>query len=231
MPSKKSRQKRQQFEEALAEDLQAEPIAHRLQPPPLSTSQSSMLKKPHPLLIASLGNPGRQYQYTRHNAGHILLTALSPYLSYPAFSRSAPHAKGQISRGQDALLWQSPSYMNVSGPGVLQAWRQFIRDLDIEDRNNARLVVVHDELESPMGKIKLKKGGSAKGHNGLKSCKSSLGGIDFWRLSVGIGRPLSRESDEVADYVLKSMSIEEREELTKGVGDAATDLEKLALGS
>lgn len=189
-----------------------------------------MSRKLHPLLIASLGNPGRQYQNTRHNAGHLLLTALSTHLSYPPFSRSAIHAKGQISQGQDALLWQSPSYMNVSGPSVLQAWRQFVRDLDIEDQQNARLVIVHDELESPMGKIKIKKGGSAKGHNGLKSCKGSLGGMDFWRLSVGIGRPLSRESDDVADYVLKTMTVVEQEELTKGLEDAAKELERLATG-
>ena len=197
------------------------PAASTSLPPP-------MLK--NPLFVASLGNPGRPYQNTRHNAGHIFLTALATHLSYPPFARSLPHASGQLSRGQDALLWQCPAFMNLSGSTVATAWRSFVRDLDIEDQKRARLVIVHDELESPLGKIKLKKGGSAKGHNGLKSCRQHLSGIDFWRLSVGIGRPTSRESDAVAGYVLSAMTTQEREDMTIGVNEAATELAMLAEG-
>ena len=120
--------------------------------------------------------------------------------------------------------------MNVSGPAVSAAWKRFKRDLDPEYQGLARLVILHDELESPLGRIKLKKGGSVKGHNGLKSCKQSLGGEEYWRLGIGIGRPLSRESDDVAAYVLSSMTVEDKHRLLKGLDDAAKELGKLAEG-
>lgn len=107
--------------------------------------------------------------------------------------------------------------MNVSGKSVAGAWKCFLRDLNPGDRASARLVVVHDELESPLGKIKVKKGGSARGHNGLKSCIGSLGGMDFWRVGVGIGRPESRESGDVAAYVLRKMTAGEVMKIRGGV--------------
>ena len=120
--------------------------------------------------------------------------------------------------------------MNVSGPAVAGAWRTFLKDLASEERSRARLVVVHDELESPLGKIKMKQGGSAKGHNGLKSCISSLGGMNFWRVGVGIGRPESRESRLVAEYVLRKMTPVEVEKVTVGVEELAGGLGELAEG-
>ena len=96
--------------------------------------------------------------------------------------------------------------MNVSGPPLAAAWRCFLRSLTSdEERKSARLVVLHDELESPLGKTKVKRGGSANGHNGLKSCINSLGVKGFVRIGVGIGRPESRESDDVSRFVLRKM--------------------------
>ncbi|KAG8532070.1 uncharacterized protein KY384_003707 [Bacidia gigantensis] len=118
--------------------------------------------------------------------------------------------------------------MNVSGPAVASAWRQFIRDLDVDEQKLARLVVVHDDLENSLGKIRVKKGGSARGHNGLKSCVGSLGGLEFWRLGVGIGRPTSRASGDVASYVLRKMTSQEKKEVTNEVVQVAEELEKLA---
>lgn len=117
--------------------------------------------------------------------------------------------------------------MNVSGPAVASAWKTFLRDLPNEDRTRAKLVVVHDELESPLGKIKVKVGGSAKGHNGLKSCVSSLGGMVFTRIGVGIGRPESRESRDVASYVLKKMSVVEVQKVNQGVEEVVGVLMKM----
>ena len=91
----------------------------------------------------------------------------------------------------------------------------------------AKLVVVHDELESPLGKIKVKIGGSAKGHNGLKSCVSSLGGMAFTRIGVGIGRPESRESRDVANYVLRKMSPVEMQKVSNGVDEMMEVLIKM----
>lgn len=117
--------------------------------------------------------------------------------------------------------------MNVSGPALAAAWKAFLRDLPNEDRTRAKLVVVHDELESPLGKIKLKVGGSARGHNGLKSCVSSFGGMAFTRIGVGIGRPESRESRDVANYVLKKMSAVEVQKVNGGVEEVAEILTKM----
>lgn len=109
--------------------------------------------------------------------------------------------------------------MNVSGPAVAKAWKAFLQDLPNEERTEAKLIVVHDELESPLGKIKIKAGGSAKGHNGLKSCMSSLGGMAFTRIGVGVGRPQSRESRDVANYVLRKMSPAEMQKVTAGLDE------------
>ncbi|MDI1491740.1 MAG: hypothetical protein OHK93_002950 [Ramalina farinacea] len=184
-----------------------------------------MLRRP--LLIASLGNPA-PYGGTFHSAGHLLVSALANHLSYPPFTRSRAHAKGTISRGEDALIWRCPTFMNVSGPAVATTWHKFLQDTDVDQRKRARLVVVHDELESPLGSIKLKKEGSAKGHNGLKSCMQSLGGIPFYRLGVGIGRPASRDSGVVAAYVLRKMTPEEIGTITSRLEEVAEELGKLA---
>ena len=181
----------------------------------------------HPLLVASLGNPA-PYTNTLHSAGHVLIAALAAHLSYPPFVRSKGVSGGLTSRGQDALLWQSPALMNVSGPAVNAAWRNFKKELDIDLKNVARLVVIHDELELPLGKIKVSKGGSAKGHNGLKSCIASLGGTEFWKLGVGIGRPMSRESGDVASFVLRKMTVEEQQRITAAAENASIALGKLA---
>ena len=193
---------------------------------PSSAAESRMLRRP--LLIASLGNPPPQYRNTLHSAGHTLLSSLQHYLSYPPFAKSRLHGNGLLSSGGDNItLWQSPTLMNVSGPALAAAWKAFLRDLPNEDRTRAKLVVVHDELESPLGKIKLKVGGSARGHNGLKSCVSSFGGVAFTRIGVGIGRPESRESRDVANYVLKKMSAVEVQKVNEGVEEVAEILTKM----
>lgn len=117
--------------------------------------------------------------------------------------------------------------MNVSGPAVATAWKTFLKDLSNEDRSVAKLVVVHDELESPLGKIKVKQGGSAKGHNGLKSVTSSFGGMAYVRIGVGIGRPESRNSSDVAAYVLKRMSPLELQTISDGVSTVMEELIKI----
>jgi len=184
-----------------------------------------MLRRP--LFIASLGNPPPAYRNTLHSAGHTLLSSLQYHLVYPPFAKSRPHANGLLSHGDDFALWQSPNLMNVSGPAVATAWKAFLRDLPNEKRTMAKLVVVHDELESPLGKIKVKTGGSAKGHNGLKSCVSSLGGMAFTRIGVGIGRPESRESRDVASYVLRKMSPVEMQKVSDRVDEMMEVLVKM----
>ena len=169
------------------------------------------------LFVASLGNPA-PYHYSRHSAGHVLLEGLRALsLTSPALqSCPAPYT-----------LFRSPALMNVSGPSVARAYSRFLKDLDAEDRRLARLVILHDELELPPGKLKLRRGGSARGHNGLKSVKTSLGGSDdFIKIGVGVGRPESRDPDDVARYVLRNMTTAEKGK----VSGLAVEVERLLRG-
>ena len=184
-----------------------------------------MLRRP--IFVASLGNPSPAYKNTLHSAGHTLLSSLQQRLAYPPFAKSRAHANGLISQGEDLTLWQSPTLMNVSGPAVATAWGAFLRDIPKLDRPTANLVVVHDELESALGRIKVKRGGSAKGHNGLKSVTNSLGAVDYTKIGVGIGRPNSRDGEEVARYVLKRMSPLELQRISDGADALMTALVRI----
>lgn len=188
---------------------------------------------PRPILIASLGNPAKNKAYanTFHSAGHTLLESVRDTLDYPDWSRDKGYANGYISRGPDYTLWQSPSLMNVSGGAVSKAWKAFLNDQKSpEEGERAKLVVIHDELESPLGTIKFKVGGSAKGHNGVKSCISSLGDKAFTRVGVGIGRPDTREKGAVTAYVLRKMKHMEQQKITAGAGEVIQHLAGIAEG-
>lgn len=156
------------------------------------------------VLVCSIGNPG-PYLPTRHSAGHAITTLLAEHLGHSRFTRSKPHS-GDISAppsdDDTYTLWQSRSLMNVSGKGVRSAWNAFLAGLDAEQQKRAVLVIVHDEMEVALGAVKVKKTGSAKGHNGITSIIESLQTKDFTRIGVGIGRPVSRDSQVVSDYVL-----------------------------
>lgn len=191
-----------------------------------SLPASLVLSMPPPirLLVCSIGNPG-QYINTLHSAGHTVLSILASSLSYPSFAKSRAHGNGLVSAGPDFTLWQSSSLMNISGSGVAAAWRQFQKDTRGED---ARLVVVHDELETKLGEVRVKKGdASPKGHNGLKSIKEQIRGQEWWRIGVGIGRPESRDPDTVAAYVLRKMSGVERGRIESAVGIVEMELRRL----
>jgi len=177
------------------------------------------------LLVCSIGNPG-QYINTLHSAGHTVLNALAANLSYPSFAKSKQHGNGLLSQGGDYTLWQSSSLMNISGAGVATAYRQFIKELRGEE---GRLVVVHDELELALGQVNVKDGAaSPKGHNGLKSIKEQMRGVPWTRIGVGIGRPMSREPDVVAGFVLRKMSGVERVKIEGCVGAVEMQLRKMA---
>lgn len=116
--------------------------------------------------------------------------------------------------------------MNVSGVGVKKAYAAWLAEVRRRTKptQEGRLVVVHDELESALGKVTIRESGaSARGHNGLKSCQQQLNGVKWWRVGVGIGRPESRDPNVVAQYVLGKMRGEERSALERaapGVVDA-----------
>ena len=175
------------------------------------------------LLVASLGNPP-PYHSTRHSAGHIILKNLARHLSLPALTKSKLLGSGLVSAGDDVgrseyTLWQSASLMNISGQGTLKAWKAFTNLHPKSDDTVTALVVLHDELESASGTIKLRRGESSpKGHNGIKSVQASLKsagllsslGERFIKIAVGIGRPVSREKDDVSAWVLGQLTAPEK---------------------
>jgi PTH1 family peptidyl-tRNA hydrolase len=210
----------------------------------------------YPLLVCSIGNPGSTYANTLHSAGHILTSYLAQRKSYKPFTKglsgqfSAPDTTRKsfvgimsgfqrtegapVAVDEDWTFWQSTSLMNVSGRGVARAYNEWMKDVKRRYGDAAlegRLVVVHDELESALGKVTIRDGGaSAKGHNGLKSCQASLGKTKWWRIGVGIGRPESREPDVVARYVLKKMSGSEKNALENSAVGVFKALEEISAG-
>lgn len=141
---------------------------------------------------------------------------------------------GPVAVDEDWTLWQSTSLMNVSGRGVQRAYNEWLQGIKRKYGDSAiegRLVVVHDELESALGKVTIKDGtASARGHNGLKSCQASLGKTKWWRVGVGIGRPESREPDVVAKYVLRKMAPKEKDAVEDSAAGVFKALEAIAAG-
>lgn len=176
-------------------------------------------------LIASLGNPP-PYHTTRHSAGHIIIKNMVQSLRLPALVKNKTLGNGLVSVGADAgrsefTFWQSTSMMNVSGAGVMKAWKQFSAFHSDKDTVTG-LVILHDELESNPGTVKLRRGESSpKGHNGIKSVQSSLKsagllnalGDRFIKIAIGIGRPISRERDDVSAWVLGQVTQVEKAKL------------------
>lgn len=154
-------------------------------------------------LFVGLGNPGAEYDATRHNAGFWWLDALSRELKAPlVFDKSY---FGQVARttasGQTVWLLAPQTFMNLSGKSVAALARFF--KLKPEE-----ILVVHDELDIVPGQVKLKFGGSHAGHNGLRDIHAQLGTGDYWRLRLGVGHPGIKS--EVVDWVLKKPSQEHR---------------------
>jgi len=155
-------------------------------------------------LIVGLGNPGKKYDRTRHNAGFWWVDAVAAR-HRAAWKKEAKFHGLMTIVDEGAHLFRllkPDTYMNESGRSVSALQRFFHIDPEC-------LLVVHDELDLPPGTVKLKKGGGTGGHNGLESIVEHLGTKDFWRLRVGIGHP--GHKDLVADYVLHEARREEQE--------------------
>ncbi|MCK9201555.1 MAG: aminoacyl-tRNA hydrolase [Gallionella sp.] len=154
-------------------------------------------------LIVGLGNPGREYENTRHNAGFWWLDEFARMHNLSFRSEAKFHGlavRGQL-HGHEVFLLKPQTFMNVSGRAV-GALAQFYKIAPAE------ILVVHDELDLPPGSAKLKLGGGHGGHNGLKDIIAHLGTKDFWRLRLGIGHP--GERSEVVNFVLNDPRREER---------------------
>lgn len=149
-------------------------------------------------LIAGLGNPGADYAATRHNIGFMAVDALA---DAARFSSKFHGETTSLERGTEKLILLKPTtYMNNSGRSV-QAAMAFYK------LPPSQLIVIHDELDLPLGKIRIKKGGGANGHNGLKDIDQCIG-QDYWRIRLGIGHPGMKE--QVHGHVLSRFSSDER---------------------
>ena len=155
-------------------------------------------------LLAGLGNPGTEYEGTRHNAGFWWVDALAGSLGARLVAdRGSQGLLARVNRPEGPLWLLEPmTYMNRSGRSVA-ALARFYKIAPEE------ILVVHDELDLPPGQARLKRGGGSGGHNGLKDIHAQLGSADFWRLRLGIGHPGVRA--EVVDYVLRKPAPEQRE--------------------
>lgn len=155
-------------------------------------------------LLVGLGNPGPEYEGTRHNAGFWWIDAVAARLgAHLQVERSYHGRLARVDRPEGRLWLLEPlTYMNLSGKSVAALARFF----KVEP---PEILVVHDELDLPAGQMKLKRGGSHAGHNGLKDIQAQLGSADFWRLRLGIGHPGVKA--EVVDYVLRKPPAAERQ--------------------
>lgn len=164
-------------------------------------------------VIVGLGNPGNQYEPTRHNAGFWFVDAIAAQQG-ARFAKEAKF-KGELAKvnidGQSVWLLKPTTFMNRSGDAV-RALKEFYK-IPLED-----ILVVHDELDLLPGTARLKKGGGHGGHNGLRSIIANCGGADFWRLRLGIGHPGHR--DQVSSFVLHKASQEEQTRIEDSLNSA-----------
>ena len=175
-------------------------------------------------LLAGLGNPGPEYDATRHNAGFWWLDAVAAKLGARlGYDRSYHGLVARVNRPGGEPLWlvEPQTYMNLSGKSVA-ALARFYKIAPDE------ILVAHDELDLLPGQVKLKLGGSHAGHNGLKDIVAQLGSADFWRLRLGIGHPGVKA--EVIHYVLKKPSQEHREAIEHCIARTQDALDLLLAG-
>jgi PTH1 family peptidyl-tRNA hydrolase len=174
-------------------------------------------------LLVGLGNPGPEYEATRHNAGfwwldevaRSLRATLTPERSYYGLVARVNRPEGPI------WLLEPMTFMNLSGKSVAALARFFKIAPD-------EILIAHDELDLMPGQVKIKLGGSHAGHNGLKDIHAQLGSGDYWRLRLGIGHPGVKA--EVINYVLRRPPLEEREAIEKCIAQSLTALDLLLDG-
>ncbi|KAA0023839.1 aminoacyl-tRNA hydrolase [Antrihabitans cavernicola] len=171
-----------------------------------------------PALVVGLGNPGAQYERTRHNVGFMVADVLADRVGgkFGAHKKSGADVVTARLGDRQVVIAKPRSFMNVSGRPVAALARFF----SIEPAN---IVVIHDELDIDFGVVRLKLGGGEGGHNGLRSISAAIGSKDYLRTRVGVGRPPGRM--DPASFVLKPFSTVERKDLGVVCEEAADAVE------
>lgn len=164
-------------------------------------------------LIAGLGNPGKEYENTRHNVGFLTIDKIAEDVGVKITKKGFQglYNLGQFEESK-ILLLKPQTYMNNSGNALREAREFYKIDTD-------KIIVIHDEMDLPLQRIKLKKDGGSAGHNGIKSIIQNIGSDDFARVRVGVGKPYDK--DKVVKHVLSGFNKEERQKLDKVVENAA----------
>jgi PTH1 family peptidyl-tRNA hydrolase len=158
-------------------------------------------------LVVGLGNPGEKYARTRHNVGFEVAKEFAARRGLPRFKNKYG---GLYTEANGVAVLLPQTYMNESGNSVGPARGALKLDLE-------RVLVVHDEIDLPFGKVEVRTGGGLAGHNGLKSLKRGLGSGDFTRVRVGVGRPDSTDPEIVSRYVLGRFDEDPRELVERAV--------------
>jgi PTH1 family peptidyl-tRNA hydrolase len=175
---------------------------------------------PADLLVVGLGNPGGEYEHSRHNVGADVVALLAERHG-GTLRRSRERALvAEVRIGDQRVALAFPqTYVNLSGEAVAM----LVRRHGITDP--ARVVVVHDELDLPLGRVKVKEGGGLAGHNGLRSIRAHLHTDEFLRVRIGVDKPPSKERG--ADHVLRRLTKRDRTELDIAVQEAADAVEAI----
>ncbi|MEC3916955.1 aminoacyl-tRNA hydrolase [Nocardia sp. CDC160] len=173
-----------------------------------------------PALVVGLGNPGSEYERTRHNVGFMVADVLAERVGgrFTVHKKSGADLLEARLDGRKVLLAKPRTYMNLSGRPIAALAKFFSVPA-------TEVIVVHDELDLPFGAVRLKRGGGEGGHNGLRSISQALTTKDYLRVRFGIGRPPGRQ--DPADFVLKPFSAPERKEVPVIVEQAADAVELL----
>ncbi len=161
------------------------------------------------ILIAGLGNPGKDYEFTRHNIGFRIADKFTEEFEKKSLYRKFDSLICELSFNDQKLIILKPqTFMNNSGISIALYYRFLGNQIN-------SLMVIHDDIDIEFGEIRLKKGGSTGGHKGLESIVESLGNCNFDRLRFGIGRPPGKQ--DAADYVLEEFKRKEKEDVEVGV--------------
>lgn len=185
--------------------------------------KEKMKGEKHMYIIAGLGNPTMQYEGTRHNAGFDVIDALADKYNISVDGRKnrAYIGKGII-EGQKVLLVKPQTYMNLSGESI----GGLVDYFKIDEEQD--LIVIYDDISLSPGQIRIRKKGSAGGHNGIKNIIAHLGTQVFPRIKVGVGEKPKKY--DLADYVLSHFTKAEREEMEEGYQKAIQAVEKILAG-
>lgn len=172
-------------------------------------------------LLIGLGNPGEEYNSSRHNIGFIMIDKIAENLSINFNNHKKKSLYARMKKGETQYILLKPqTFMNLSGESALRISKLF--NISIED-----IFVIYDDMDLPFGSFKIKKGGSSGGHNGIKSLIAQLQSDNFFRIRIGIGRP--NFGKKVNDYVLSSFSKSEREIIDNDISDKVIEAVKMAL--